>query len=113
MTEGDEMTISGNDVANWLDGLSDDELSARRRIAEQRRARAEQALARLNADARKTDTRRKIVVGGAVMSAARKDDRFRGLLFEALNAVIVTPRDRAILGLPPLPSDPKEESRHV
>ncbi len=113
MMEGEGMTISGNDMANWLDGLSDDELSVRRRIAEQRRARAEQALARLNADARKTDTRRKIVVGGAVMLAARRDDRFRGLLFDTLNAVVVTPRDRAILGLPPLPSAPKEESHHV
>ena len=66
-----------------------------------------------NADARKIDTRRKIVVGGAVMSAARKDDRFRGLLFEALNATVTTPRDRAILGLPPLPTGSVEENCHV
>jgi hypothetical protein len=112
MTEGDEMTISESNLANWLDGLPDDEISARRRSAEQRRARAEQALARLNADARRIDTRRKIVVGGAVMSAARRDDRFRGLLFDTLNAVVVTPRDRALLGLPTLLANPAEENHH-
>lgn len=106
------MTISENNLTNWLDGLPDDELSARRRAAEQRRARAEQALARLNTDARKIDIRRKIVVGGAVMMIARRDDRFRRLLFEALNGAVTAPRDRALLGLPPLLANPAEENHH-
>lgn len=99
------MTISGADVSGWLDSLTDGDLSQRRRAAEQRRARAEQTLARLSADSRKIDTRRKIVIGGALMAAARRDQEIRALLYRLLNAEITPPRDRALLGLPPSRSD--------
>jgi hypothetical protein len=99
------MTISGADVSGWLDSLTDGDLSERRRAAEQRRARAEQTLARLSADSRRIDARRKIVVGGALIAAARRDQEIRAILYRLLNTEIVAPRDRALLGLPPRASD--------
>ncbi|NYZ13285.1 hypothetical protein HL658_12045 [Azospirillum sp. RWY-5-1] len=99
------MTISDSGIAGWLDSLTDGDLADRRRAAEQRRARAEQTLARLSADSRKIDTRRKIVLGGALMAAARRDQEIRAVLYRVLNAEIVAPRDRALLGLPPRAAD--------
>lgn len=100
------MTISAETVSNWLDSLSDGDLAERRRAAEKRRARAEQTLVRLNSDARKLDVRRKIVLGGAVIAAARRDADFRGRLRSILDAAVILPRDRAVLGLGPLDTAP-------
>ena len=98
------MAISGDDVSGWLDSLTDFDLSERRRAAEQRKARAEQTLARLSADARKIDMRRKIVVGAAAIAVARRDADFARRLRAVLDAAVTAPRDRATLGLDPLPS---------
>lgn len=98
------MTISESFAGDWLASLDDGDLVQRRRAAEQRLARSQQALARLNADQRKIDTRRRIVLGAAVVAAARRDPDFRARLRDVLNAVMTVPRDRALLGLPSLPN---------
>ncbi|WP_448190000.1 hypothetical protein [Azospirillum sp. sgz301742] len=97
------MTISEDEVADWLASLDDGDLSERKRLAEARRVRAEQALARLGQDQRKIDTRRKIVVGSSVLAAARRDPESSKFLYRVLNAAVTMPRDRALLGLDPLP----------
>ncbi len=94
------MTISGDDVSGWLDSLTDSDLSERRRAAEQRRARAEQTLARLSADSRKIDVRRKIVVGAAVIAVARRDADFARRLRDLLDGELAAARDRTLVGLP-------------
>lgn len=105
------MTISEPiSVGDWLAGLSGDDLSARRAAAEQRLARSQQALARLNVDQRKIDTRRKIILGGAVIAAARRDSDFRARLRDVLDATVTVPRDRALLGLPPVPATTEVEN---
>lgn len=90
------------EIGEWLDSLRDTEIEARRKSAEQRKARAEQALARLGADQRKVDARKKIVIGAAVMSVARRDADFARLLRGVLNGAVTAPRDRSMLGLDPL-----------
>lgn len=97
------MTITESFVDDWLVSLSDGDLGQRRRAAEQRLARTQQALARLNVDQRKIETRRKIVLGGAVFAAARRDADFRARLRAVLDVAVTTPRDRTLLSLAPLP----------
>lgn len=99
------MTISGDDLSVWLDCLTDSDLSERRRAAEQRRARAEQMLARLGVDQRKRDTRRKILLGSAVIAAARRDSSFAARIRSLLEAELQQDRDRGLFGLDPLPSN--------
>ncbi|MFD1623513.1 hypothetical protein [Azospirillum griseum] len=96
------MTITESFVDDWLVSLSDGDLGQRRRAAEQRLARSQQVLARLNMDQRKIETRRKIVLGAAVLTAARGDSEFRDRLHAVLNEAVTAPRDRALLGLAPL-----------
>jgi hypothetical protein len=96
----EDMTISGNDVEEWLGGLSDDQLEERRKAALHRKARAEQTLARLGADERKRDTRRKIVIGGVVVALARRDQSFAAGLLNVLDRELLAPRDRLLVGLP-------------
>lgn len=93
------MTISELGISDWLDSLTDGALAERRMAAERRLAKSQQVLARLSADKRKIDTRRKIVLGGAVMAAARRDAGFRALLRRILDDALTVPRDRALLGL--------------
>lgn len=100
MMEGVGMTISGGNVDEWLGGLHGSELDERRKAALQRKAPAEQALARLGADGRKRDTRRKIVIGGVVVALARRDPSFARGLREMLDRELSAPRDRSLVGLP-------------
>lgn len=94
------MPILGSDVEEWLGGLSNDQIDERRKIALQRKARAEQALNRLGADGRKRDTRRKILIGGVVVALARRDPSFAKGLREMLDRELAAPRDRSLVGLP-------------
>lgn len=92
------------DVAGWLDSLGDTELEERKRAALERKAKAERALARINATDRKIDTRRKIVLGAAVIAAARRDSSF-AVRVRALLEAELRDRERRLFGLDPLPSD--------
>lgn len=96
------MTIA-DEFAGWLDSLSDIDIQERRQAALKRKARAEIALNRLGADARKIETRRKIVVGAAVMALARREPDFARQLRFILDSELTASRDRIVVGL-----DPKE-----
>lgn len=54
----------------------DAKIAAARKRAEQAKARLQTLEAKANAQARKRDTRRKVILGGLLLDAAEKDDRF-------------------------------------
>jgi electron transfer flavoprotein alpha subunit len=59
--------------------------------------RLSQLEAKERADQRKLDTRRKIVVGGAVLAHLQKDPLFAQTLAMVLNATVGRPLDRAVI----------------
>jgi hypothetical protein len=75
-----------------------------KRLIEQRdavNARIRQEQARLAADERRADTRRKILAGAAVLQWAAKDSDFSTRLMAELKHFLVRDADRALFGLPP------------
>jgi len=66
-------------------------------------ARIKQEQNKLRAGERKSDTRRKILAGAAVLQWAAKDSEFSTRLITELKAFLVRDDDRALFGLPPLP----------
>ncbi|NMQ21315.1 hypothetical protein E4P82_20195, partial [Candidatus Competibacter phosphatis] len=54
---------------------------------------------RLKEQARKDDTRRKIIVGAVALDLANNHSQFRALLYEAMNQAVTAERDRDLLGL--------------
>lgn len=52
---------------------------------------------------RKEDTRRKIIVGGALLAQAEKDPAFKQNLYRHLEKLVINPKDRELVGL----SDPQ------
>jgi len=54
---------------------------------EQAKARYQALLARENAEARKLDTRRKVILGGLLLDAAGKDERFGRVIDELVKRV--------------------------
>ena len=54
----------------------DAQIAAARKRAEQAKARLQALEARASQQARKLDTRRKVILGGLLLDAAEKDDRF-------------------------------------
>ena len=54
---------------------------------------------RLKEQARKDDTRRKIIAGAVALDLANNHSQFRALLYEAMNQAVTTERDRDLLGL--------------
>lgn len=73
------------------------------RLVEQREklnAKIARQRARAESAARKRDTRRKIVVGAAVLAAAERDEAVRAWLDPLLDQVVTRPHDREVLGLP-------------
>ncbi len=76
-------------------------VSARRAFLLRRKERIENQLAAMDArvriSRRKRDTRRKIIVGAAVLAHARLDPVFADHLSDVLNRAIVRPRDRLLV----------------
>jgi hypothetical protein len=64
---------------------------------EQSRAALAELKVREREEARKLDTRRKIVLGAGVLAIVNMNGEFRGQLARLLPAVITRPGDRAIL----------------
>ncbi len=59
---------------------------------------------RRNRQARKNDTRRKILVGAAILHKASSDKQYETWLVNTLlNGFLTRPDDRALFGLAPLP----------
>ncbi len=54
---------------------------------------------RLKEQARKDETRRKILAGAVALDLAGNHPQFRALLYEALDLAVTAERDRALLGL--------------
>jgi len=77
-------------------------LEAKKRELE---AKISNAKAKLSQKTRAEDTRRKILVGAAIISSNNADDPRMpdALLASLLGEYITTARDRSFLGLPPLP----------
>ena len=71
---------------------------------EERRRKIDSQLARLHAagrtEARKRDTRRKILAGAAVLNQAEENEADRTRLWKLLDQVLVKDRDRELFNLP-------------
>ena len=61
------------------------------------------AESQLRGQARRDDTRRKILIGAAVLSAAPHKPQFKQWLADDFPALLIRDRDRALFGLEPLP----------
>lgn len=59
---------------------------------------------RLKEQARKDDTRRKIIAGAVALDLAGNNPQFRALLYQAFDQSIENERDRALLGLAGAPA---------
>ena len=57
---------------------------------------------RLSDQARKEDTRRKILAGAVLLEAAKTDAQLQGTIETLLKAKLTRDDDRALFGLPPL-----------
>ena len=81
-------------------------MSKLKRLVEQRNAisaRIRQEENKRRASERKSDTRRKILAGAAVLQWAAKDNDFSAKLVAELKRFLVRDDDRALFSLPPLP----------
>ena len=83
--------------------------NARIEKLKERRAQLSNRIARLRnverAKERKRETRRKILVGAAVIAEAKKFPKTERWLRRMLARRLTRPRDRALFGLEPLPED--------
>lgn len=85
-----------------------------KRLVEQRMAldaRIKQEEGKLRADERKSETRRKILMGAAVLEWAKRDNDFAKTLNAELKAFLVRDGDRELFGLPPLETKPPLEKK--
>jgi hypothetical protein len=65
-------------------------------------ARIKKEQNKLRTSERKSDTRRKILAGAAVLEWAAKDNEFSAKLIAELKRFLVRDADRALFGLPPV-----------
>jgi hypothetical protein len=75
------------------------ELDDHKRRVDQALARDQRALARDANTARRDDTRRKIIMGGAVVAEAKVDPEFAKLVTAILKRRVADTRDRLLLAL--------------
>ncbi len=73
-------------------------------------ARIKQEEGKLRASERKSDTRRKVLAGAAVLEWAKRDNEFSSRLKMELKAFLVRDADRALFGLPPIKTQEKKAS---
>ena len=73
-------------------------------------ARTRRVRSRLSARERKTDTRRKILVGAMMLKLADQYPKTKDFMLRNLNEFLEHPRDRALFDLAPKPQPPKEVS---
>jgi len=74
-----------------------DRIADKKKREEQLRAEVAQLEARRKTEERKRDTRRKIVVGGAVLAHAEHDPAFRNHLQEALRKGVTRDIDKVVV----------------
>ena len=63
------------------------------------KARLQKERAKISAQKRKDDTRRKIIVGAALLAHAEHDPAMKDQLWRILDSQVTRPQDRALLGL--------------
>ena len=68
-------------------------------------ARIKKEQGKLRAVERKSDTRRKVLAGAAVLEWAKRDNDFSSRLMAELRAFLVRDDDRALFGLSALPKE--------
>ncbi len=66
---------------------SPDAIDKARKRVEQAKARLDALNARVATEGRRLDTRRKIILGGLLLDAATKDQRFAGIVSELMNRI--------------------------
>lgn len=66
---------------------SPDAIDKARKRVEQAKARLDALNARVATEGRRLDTRRKIILGGLLIDAAEKDQRFAGIVSELMNRI--------------------------
>ena len=88
-------------AGNKLDKLRDkrDALNAQIRASEQRERNR----------GRKTDTRRKVLAGAAVLALSERDPTYRSTLWTLLSEFLTRSSDRSLFDLPPLPKSSEAE----
>ena len=64
-------------------------------------ARLQKERARVSAQKRKDDTRRKIIIGAALLAHAEYDDTVKAQLWRILDQHVTRLQDRVLLGLQP------------
>ena len=64
-------------------------------------ARLQKERAKISAQKRKDDTRRKIIVGAALLTHAEHDTSVKAQLWRILDQHVTHPQDRTLLGLQP------------
>lgn len=92
------MTDQAKPVANNVAALLS-ELDEHRRHVGQALARDDLAEARDAHSERRSDTRRKIILGGAAMAEAKQDPEFAKVVMAILRRRVIDPRDRTLLAL--------------
>ena len=88
-------------------------MSKLKRLIEQRdavSARIKQEQNKLRASERRIDTRRKILVGAAVLEWEKRDKEFSPRLMTELRRFLVRDADRELFGLPPLQKKEKSDA---
>lgn len=79
----------------------DAQIVTARQRAEQAKARLQALEARKSQQARKLDTRRKVILGGLLIDAAEKDDRFARVLLALMERISRDQDRKAFEGWPP------------
>ena len=92
------VTDTAKPVAQNVSALMAELEDHRHRVA-QALARDSRADTRNVYSARRSDTRRKIIMGGAVMAEAKTDPDFAKIVTSILKRRVVDPRDRLLLAL--------------
>jgi hypothetical protein len=90
-----------------------DRIAALKQKQEQLAARLNTLNATAKKEERKRDTRRKIVVGGAVLLAMEKDSALANLVKAVLAQSVGRPIDKAVIAdlLPPSPAAPSDTQK--
>lgn len=92
----DQDQTRGQRVADDVAALLAEHAQHERRV-DQLLAREQLAANRAVSTARRQDTRRKIIVGGAVLAEARTNPEFGTMLYEVLARRVLDPRDRTLI----------------
>lgn len=90
---------------------SDEKLAELKEKERQLKARMQRETAKMKSQARKDDTRRKIIAGALALE--HQDSGFQATLHKLIGENVERDADRALFGLDPLPDHGAADSHHV